>query len=250
MPALDTGTGSDWILNSSSRNQNLTCCLSAKQICMIRLQTGRDISTDIRCCSHCQWNLLGIQGSSYLWKRGQMYISFQISWNWICQPFGSGLAGSPKKSLHIGSIYREHKLPFQGDMDREELLRQQRERWDRLTENWTRAAMNARCVCIGDINLDHSKCNNPEPHHSSMIRRIKTVIEIRGFIQVITDTTRFWNHQTESLLDHIWLNCLDRLVSHQNLDRSSSDHNVISLKLSQEEQVSTAYNILKRSWTI
>ena len=33
------------------------------------------------------------------------------------------------KPLHIGGLYRQHKLPFQGEMSREELLTAQRERW-------------------------------------------------------------------------------------------------------------------------
>ena len=48
------------------------------------------------------------------------------------------------KPLHIGGVYRQHKLPNQGDMSREVLLMNQRERWSRIVYNWDKAAKNAR----------------------------------------------------------------------------------------------------------
>ena len=34
-----------------------------------------------------------------------------------------------RKPMHIGGVYREHKLPDQGEMSNDELLRRQRDRW-------------------------------------------------------------------------------------------------------------------------
>ena len=103
------------------------------------------------------------------------------------------------KPLHIGGLYRKHKLPNQGTMNREELLQKQRERWDRLTANWAKAAKNARCVLLGDTNLDFMKWNDPDPALASMVARTKATIEKKGSTQLI-QTCNQNLEQTERIL--------------------------------------------------
>ena len=105
-------------------------------------------------------------------------------------------------------------------MSRDELLTAQRERWGRMTENWARSSKGSRCVCLGDLNLHYLRWNRPEQSLKSMVNRTKQMIENRGSIQLIESHTRSWNHQIDSCLDHIWLNCQDRLVNFKNKVRS------------------------------
>ena len=99
------------------------------------------------------------------------------------------------------------QTPLPGRMTREELLICQKERWNRMTENWARASNNSRCICVGDINLDYTRWDNPLPSQASMVKKVKDIIVTKGFSQVICGATRFWNNQRDSLLDQIWLNC-------------------------------------------
>ena len=150
--------------------------------------------------------------------------------------------------LHIGGIYRQHKLPNQGIMSQEELLTSQRERWDKMTSYWAAAAMGARCICVGDMNLDYARWDDPDPALVSMVNRTKKVIENKGSIQIITEVTRSWNMQRDSIIDQIWLNCSDRLIGHSNTVRSVSDHNVIDCRVSQTETKDIVHNTVRRAW--
>ena len=153
-----------------------------------------------------------------------------------------------RKELHVGGAYREHKLHDQGDLSSEELLRTQRERSDRLVANWVRASNGARCVLIGDLNLDYKNWNNPVSRHISMVQKVKDQIESIGFGQIITEETRFWVNQADSLIDHIWVNCADRILNHWNMSRAASDHNVILCNLSLENVRENGHNTFKRQW--
>ena len=79
-----------------------------------------------------------------------------------------------------------------------------------------------------------------------MVEMTKTKIEYKGFRQLVDSPTRTWNHQRESCLDHIWLNCQERLLSFHNLVRGASDHNFIICNLSQTDIRESKHNILKR----
>ena len=78
-----------------------------------------------------------------------------------------------------------------------------------------------------------------------MVTRTKNLIENKGSSQLILNPTRSWYHQTDSCLDHIWLNCLDRLINFQNAVRSASDHNVIVCNLSQSDIKENTHNVSK-----
>ena len=81
-----------------------------------------------------------------------------------------------------------------------------------------------------------------------MIEAVKDTIEVLGFQQQITGSTRQMRNQTDSLLDHIWSNCPERTINFFNEIRGSSDHNVIGIDFSLKEIKSGGHNIIKRSW--
>ena len=72
-------------------------------------------------------------------------------------------------------------MPFQGEISNDELMRTQRERWNQLIDKGREAAVGARCVCIGDLNLDYKHWNSLNSKHSSMIEKLKNAIESMGF---------------------------------------------------------------------
>ena len=169
-------------------------------------------------------------------------------WRTIWPWYGLELAKKTNKPLHVGGIYRQHKLPKQGKMSKEDLILFQRERWDRIVKNWSMAAKGSRCICIGDINLDFGRWDTPDPQLTSMVTLTKQMIENKGSVQIIKKITRSWNKQRDSILDHIWLNCCDRLLNYDNIARSVSDHNVILCNISQNNIKDEVHNTLKRSW--
>ena len=105
---------------------------------------------------------------------------------------------------------------------------EQHRRWKKFVHQWMEAADNPACIIIGDTNLNKIKWDSPEQIHIPMIDLIKEEIETRNFIQLIENPTRFWNKQTSSLIDQIWVNCANRIVEWKNTPRSTADHNVVS----------------------
>ena len=59
---------------------------------------------------------------------------------------------------------------------------------------------------------------------------------------------RQWRQQADSLLDHMWSNCPERMVRTINDSRGSSDHNVIGLEVALKDIKSGGNNVVKRTW--
>ena len=62
-----------------------------------------------------------------------------------------------KTSVHIGSIYREHKFISQPLPNVSGEFPAQNERFSRIVNMWKKAARNAKCTMLGDVNLDFPK---------------------------------------------------------------------------------------------
>ena len=60
---------------------------------------------------------------------------------------------------------------------------------------------------------------------------LKDRIEILNFTQIIQNITRSWRNQADSLLDHIWVGDLNKVIKHWNKVRNFSDHHHIGLTL-------------------
>ena len=102
-------------------------------------------------------------------------------------------------------------------------------RWVKIVEKWSQAGRNTNCIVLGDMNLDFLKWHDPDQFHEEMVDLVQRRIELEGFSQIITGHTRSWPGQADSLLDHIWVNCPNRVVSHQNVVNGASDHNVVEV---------------------
>ena len=64
-----------------------------------------------------------------------------------------------------------------------------------------------------------------------MVDMVKTQIETEHFSQLVSLPTRFWPNQSSSLIDHIWVNCPNKLLAVKIINRSASDHNLIYMKI-------------------
>ena len=104
------------------------------------------------------------------------------------------------------------------------------------------------CTLIGDTNLDFLKWQQPEDAQKTMVDRTKSEMETEGFTQIIRGITRTWRTQTDSLVDQCWVNRPDRVISHTNETRGSSDHNFISVLLRTKDKFTNSQEVKKRCW--
>ena len=154
-----------------------------------------------------------------------------------------------RKSLVVGGIYRQHQLLGQEtELTRQQLLQQQERRWTRIVDRWRRLARNSDCVVVGDLNLDYLRWDSPESHLEGMVDELKNSIETAGFQQLVVNYTRTWRQQSDSLLDHVWTNCPVRTLKVWNVDRASSDHNIIGIKVALKDSKINVNNVVKRTW--
>ena len=124
----------------------------------------------------------------------------------------------------------------------------QERRWDRILARWKSLGNTNRCFVIGDLNLDFNRWDAPDQHHEYMVDSTKNIIEVSGFIQLITSITRAWSNQSDSIIDHVWTNSADRVIKHGNEVRAASDHHVISVDIAMKDLKTGGHNIMKRMW--
>ena len=78
-----------------------------------------------------------------------------------------------RKSMTIGAVYREHQLIWQEEENDSGSAQCQNERWNRLIDQWKRAARDSDVMVIGDLNLNHLKWGNPDQIQVRMIEKVK-----------------------------------------------------------------------------
>ena len=158
---------------------------------------------------------------------------FKIEWNRMNTEVASiwiSIGGRGKKATLIGGIYREFTQLHDGAPPNSGDMTSQIARWKQFIQQWKQAAEIDSCWIIGDLNVDVMKWNEPNYENEELVNLIKDDIETENFSQLIKKPTRFWTG-TQSLLDHIWTNSPEKMLSIKNTDRAASDHNVISVKI-------------------
>ena len=115
------------------------------------------------------------------------------------------ISGSGYKTLYLGGVYREHTILNQPEVMNSE--QHQFSRWKLFIDQWKLANSLSDCVVIGDINLDMLRWDSPVQINIGMTDLVKMEIEAEGSVQLVEGPTRFWPHQRDSLIDHIWTNC-------------------------------------------
>ena len=157
---------------------------------------------------------------------------------------------SKKNSIVIGGVYRQHLLLEDQDPQNTWVDKQERqeERWTRVVDQWRRAGANKNCIVLGDLNLDYLRWQNQSQSHMRMTEMIQEDIETIGFVQLLTSHTRTGVNQADSLIDHVWTNRSDRVLSYFNDIRGDSDHNLIGLDVSKKDIKTGGFIIRRRAW--
>ena len=115
-----------------------------------------------------------------------------------------------------------------------------------ITDNWVKAGDRAKCFVIGDLNIDQLKWTDPDFHHLPLINMVKNKLEVRGFNQLVSGPTRFWPNCEDSLVDHVWTNTPDMIISVRNITDSVADHNIIEMNLRLKGKCSTNKEVIRR----
>ena len=159
-----------------------------------------------------------------------------------------GQAG--RKPLVVGGVYREQHLlqpaAPRGAPNLTAAPSKQLDRWRRIVNSWKAAAKDERCIVTGDMNLDYSNWQNPEQRQARMVELVKTEVEPLGFYQMVTNITRSWPQQEDSLVDHCWSNTENRVISYSNVLMTGSDHNLISVLVRMKDKMNTVQEVQRR----
>ena len=175
-------------------------------------------------------------------------INFDIKEEWMTSDTAAiwlSLKRKGQKRINLGGIYREHRLLFQPD-DISASDQAQISRWDIITNNWTKAGNRTQCFLLGDLNLDYMRWTDPDPSHVTMVDMIKNKLETKGFSQHIKGPTHFWPNRQDSLIDHVWANSPELIISVRNITNSIADHNVIELNVCLKGKCNTSKEIIRR----
>ena len=164
----------------------------------------------------------------------EQYMDEEIASVWL------KISSKGTKKIHLGAIYRQHKLIKQGTPNLSGDINLQVNRWKKFVSQWKAASNRVDTIVMGDINLDFNKLETPDYQHEEMTEILKNEIETLGFIQVIKRNTRSQAHHVDSLLDHCWTSNPQRILS-------SSDHNLIEVVIRIKGKPSKAVEILARS---
>ena len=158
------------------------------------------------------------------------------------------VGSSRRNSLVIGGVYREHQQlgRVNANTTRQELMVEQEGRWTKIVKNWCKAGRSSKCIVLGDMNLDFLRWQDPDQYQVNMVELVQQKIETIGFTQLVTEHTRSWRDQTDSLLDHIWVNCPSKVVNVVNKINGASDHILVEITVATKDLVIGGYNIRKR----
>merc|ERR1712240_172005 len=134
---------------------------------------------------------------------------------------------TPKnKPILIASIYRQWSLPQILNIKDSNGIIKQTERWEKVLEKWEKAIKEKKeVIVLMDDNMDHENENYNNKY------RIETIKE--RTIQFLTehnitthnkDQTYYINQTPISCIDHIYLNCPQKLTHITTINNGLSDH--------------------------
>ena len=151
-----------------------------------------------------------------------------------------------RKSLVIGGLYREFHHLLQPSPNNSDDWALQVARWKTTIASWKKASLNSKCIVVGDLNIDFLQWHLPTYRLKKLAQLVQDEITTLGFCQLVKTITRSWPGQPSSILDHIWTNYPENIMSHANSVRSYSDHNVISLIIRTRDRKEQSHETLRR----
>ena len=135
-----------------------------------------------------------------------------------------------KTNRHIRIIY--YYREYTG-INGQSTLASQIDRLEKHVEQVAESAMAGDTIWIGDMNMEHRELQS-RINWDKLHEIYDTLILDQGLEQVIREVTRTRitaNTREESLIDHIYSNKMDDIVTTWNLPMTSSDHNLVGLAL-------------------
>ena len=160
------------------------------------------------------------------------------------------IGDTSKNSIIIGGAYRQHHLLGKDYTDATwlDVQTEQELRWRKIVLAWRKLTRNRKSILIGDLNLDYLKWELPDPKQITMIEDMKDILESRGYVQLVKSYTRSRRGNADTLLDHIWTSCQERILKIYNIKTGASDHNVIGTDISLKDIKLAGHNQVKRCW--
>ena len=136
----------------------------------------------------------------------------------------------PVVGLKIGEwkllgVYREWALC--GDQTTK-AKEQQVERLDDFVNYWLK--VKTKCICVGDFNFDPFPGTEYQRGLEPIRSKVNDIILPAGWRQLVRGPTRHEAEQEPSLLDHIYVNQVDRTERTWNLQCSGYDHNLVGVR--------------------
>ena len=152
-----------------------------------------------------------------------------------------------KKPFILGCCYREHHLLNQPPPNISAEPALQKARWSKAVKQWASIQPEADVLFTGDLNLDFSTWQDPDAGHRDMVEEVKNKIETKGFAQLVTGYTRFWQDVKPSLIDHSWTNNPGMVIHCKNSSRPVADHNLVETLVRLKGCPKTNLEIKKRN---
>ena len=153
-----------------------------------------------------------------------------------------------QKKFLLSNAYREWQYLGQTDQSSRSRTAQMH-RFQMYINQWLTAIReNKEIICLGDMNINFMNWTNPsQPNDfdefSSLL--LEKIVP-HGFIQLVTQPTRFWPGLEPSGLDHIYCNRPDKITEVSSLFTGSSDHKLILATRTSKTVVSRPRIIKKR----
>ena len=168
--------------------------------------------------------------------------------------------GTGSQKHLVGQAYREWKIPVHRKnttqyhtKDRND----QRQRWNLFLDDWEKILDTEDCEVhlLGDMNLDRKKWRqiggNPNPEVQDCVDDLFLRIMSRNVTQLVTDTTRTGRagqQITESTLDLIFTNRLDKVKNVAVSDSTTSDHQYVEFRRMRAKDVVMPNQSRRRAW--
>ena len=145
--------------------------------------------------------------------------------------------GRPRqKKILLCTLYRDWKYLGQED-DSSSSIGEQMSRWVTFLDQWEQAIPSGKEICVlGDVNLNFLKWMNPNNSLSSHAKKLQPLVTALfdkimpyGFVQLVSQPTRFMPGMEPSGLDHVYTNHPEHMSKIQVRFQGGSDHRLVSV---------------------
>ena len=132
--------------------------------------------------------------------------------------------GKYKSKWLICQYYRQHKVIGSNGS---ETLTEQHIRFDKFL-NTVSSVPHTNSLLIGHFNINLDDSVNSFNHRNMEFKdKLLNTLPLLGFVQMLRECTRFCSNSVPTLIDHIWITNVRKLVQTRIID-NESDHELIT----------------------